>query len=370
MSGLVKPKKYDWKDSNLAMFGSDTEKEVKKEAAESEPAWEGAGQEEGLQIWRIVNFEVTSWPKEDYGKFYSGDSYIVLNTYKPDPDADKLAWDIHFWIGKYSSQDEYGTAAYKTVELDCYLDDMATQHREVQDHESEEFLELFPHLFEIMKGGADSGFRHVEPETYEPRLLHFSGMKKNIVVKEVPLIREKMISDDVYILDNGMKLYQWNGSGCNKDERFKAMQFLNELKSERGNAESEVVDEGDEPSEFNDAFPADVEDDDDDDDEQMSAFSDETKNLYRVSDDSGDLTFSLVKEGDVSLDDFVSSDVFVLDTGKMAYVWVGSDASAGEKKNGLAYAHKKLMETNHPVIPITVVKEGSHSRSFMNAIAA
>lgn len=29
--GLVKPKKYDWKDSNLAMFGSDTEKEVKSE---------------------------------------------------------------------------------------------------------------------------------------------------------------------------------------------------------------------------------------------------------------------------------------------------------------------------------------------------
>ena len=56
-----------------------------------------------------------------------------------------------------------------------------------------------------------------------------------------------MKSDDVYILDNGLKLYQWNGSGCNKDERFKAMQFLNELKSERGNAESEVVDEGDEP---------------------------------------------------------------------------------------------------------------------------
>ena len=27
--GLVKAKKYDWKDSNLAMFGSDTEKQVK-----------------------------------------------------------------------------------------------------------------------------------------------------------------------------------------------------------------------------------------------------------------------------------------------------------------------------------------------------
>ena len=36
-----------------------------------------------------------------------------------------------------------------------------------------------------MSGGADSGFRHVTPEEYTARLLHFSGLKKNIVVKEV-----------------------------------------------------------------------------------------------------------------------------------------------------------------------------------------
>ena len=28
MAGLVKAKKYDWKDSNLALFGSDTERNV------------------------------------------------------------------------------------------------------------------------------------------------------------------------------------------------------------------------------------------------------------------------------------------------------------------------------------------------------
>ena len=81
MSGLVKAKKYDWKDSNLALFGSDTEKQVKKESAESEPAWQGAGQKVGLQIWRINKFKVEHWPKEDYGNFFNGDSYIILNTY-------------------------------------------------------------------------------------------------------------------------------------------------------------------------------------------------------------------------------------------------------------------------------------------------
>ena len=37
---------------------------------------------------------------------------IILNTYVKDPQVnpDKLAWDVHFWIGNESTQDEYGTA--------------------------------------------------------------------------------------------------------------------------------------------------------------------------------------------------------------------------------------------------------------------
>ena len=31
---------------------------------------------------QILCAQVTHWPKEDYGKFYNGDSYILLNTYK------------------------------------------------------------------------------------------------------------------------------------------------------------------------------------------------------------------------------------------------------------------------------------------------
>ena len=32
IAGLVKAKKYDWKDTNLALFGSDTEKQVKSKS--------------------------------------------------------------------------------------------------------------------------------------------------------------------------------------------------------------------------------------------------------------------------------------------------------------------------------------------------
>ena len=39
--------------------------------------------------------------------------------------------------------------------------------------------------FSIMNGGAKTGFHHVEPDKYQPRLLHFFGERKNITVQEV-----------------------------------------------------------------------------------------------------------------------------------------------------------------------------------------
>ena len=37
----------------------------------------------------------------------------------------------------------------------------------------------------LMSGGADSGFNKVKPEEYTPRLFHFSGTGKNVVVTQV-----------------------------------------------------------------------------------------------------------------------------------------------------------------------------------------
>ncbi|VDP55120.1 unnamed protein product [Schistosoma mattheei] len=54
-----------------------------------------------------------------------------------------MLYDVHFWIGRESTADEYGTAAYKTVELDTFLDDKAVQHREVDGFESDLFKTYF-----------------------------------------------------------------------------------------------------------------------------------------------------------------------------------------------------------------------------------
>jgi len=369
MTGLVKPKNYDWKDSNLALFGSDTEKQVKKQSAETEPAWKNAGKRVGIQVWRIVNFKVTDWPKEDYGKFFNGDSYIILNTYKPNPDSEELAYDLHFWIGSQSSQDEYGTAAYKTVELDTYLDDKPVQHREVEGYESTLFRTYFPKGIQLLAGGADSGFRHVEPEKYTPRLFHFHGTGKQIVVTQVAASKSRLKSDDVFILDAGLTIYQWNGSGANAFEKNKAMSFVNGLKEERSGkaVSSEVIEEGSPSAQH--PFFALLNQEDVTDPHVVTAVSNE-KQLFRVSDAGGQLQFNKVKSGSVSSSDFDANDVFILETGSSCFVWIGHGASAAEKQNGFGYAHSHLMKTAHPLRPIVIIKEGQKNQEFQTALAA
>src|SRR5690606_29471661 len=128
-----------------------------------------------------------------------GDSYIVLNTYLK---GNRLCWDVHYWLGKESSQDEITVAAYKTVELDDVLHGAPVQHREVMGYESPLFLSYFNDKITILKGGIDSALRTVKPEEMKPKLLHIKG-KRRVRVMEVPLTSESLNTGDAFVLDAG-----------------------------------------------------------------------------------------------------------------------------------------------------------------------
>jgi hypothetical protein len=38
-----------------------------------------AGTKPGIEVWRIEELRPVPWPEELYGKFCSGDSYIILH---------------------------------------------------------------------------------------------------------------------------------------------------------------------------------------------------------------------------------------------------------------------------------------------------
>jgi gelsolin len=348
-----------------------SKKKVRVAAAETEQAWAQAGKKVGMQIWRIEKFKVVSWPKEQYGSFYDGDSYICLNTYNK-KDSPALLYDVHFWLGLNTSQDEAGTAAYKTVELDDLLGGAPIQHREVQGHESDLFLTYFNNQIKIMSGGVDSGFKHVKPEEYRPRLLHLKG-KKKVRVTEVPLERASLNSGDVFVLDGGLKIWQWNGKKSGPMEKSKGATLTRALDDERkGKASITVLEEG---GDADDVFwkhlggkgaVKSAEEGGDD----MEAEKADIKRLFRLSDSSGSLSITEVGVGSkVKKSLLDSNDVFILDTGAEVYAWIGKGASVQEKGKALHYAQDYLKKYNRPnYLPIARILEGGENEVFNNAL--
>lgn len=111
-----------WKLTNLAGIASDDDKDLRHQAAASEAAFEHAGQTPGIEVWRIEKFEPQKLDniRADNLSMYSGDCYIILKTTERDG-GDALDWQLHYWIGKDSTQDEWTAASYFTVNLDDLL---------------------------------------------------------------------------------------------------------------------------------------------------------------------------------------------------------------------------------------------------------
>ncbi|XP_022755448.1 villin-4-like isoform X4 [Durio zibethinus] len=202
-----------------------------------DPAFQGAGQKAGIEIWRIENFRPVPVPKLSYGKFFTGDSYVILKTTGSKSGA--LRHDIHYWLGKDTTQDEAGAAAVKTVELDAALGGRAVQYREVQGHETEKFLSYFKPCIIPQEGGVTSGFKHVHEE-HKARLFVCRG-KHVVHVKEVPFARSSLNHDDIFILDTKSKIFQFNGSNSSIQERAKALEVVQYIKDTYHDGKCEVA---------------------------------------------------------------------------------------------------------------------------------
>ena len=372
---------YKVEGSNVEFIGSNIDHSVKYDSAATEPAWKedgGVGHSQGMEIWRIEQFQVVRWPKNRYGSFYDGDSYIVLHSFKSSPDARDLSHDIFFWLGKDTTQDEAGTAAYKTVELDELLHGAAIQHREVQGSESHSFLSLFPRLI-ILRGGTSTGFHHVETaEKSLFRLLQItSSGGRGIIVREVEPTWESLNEHDVFVLDEGEKIRSWQGKSCSPMEKMKAAMAVSELVDEReGKAEVEVLAQTDSRSVlFIKTLGGDI-------DSPISVTSSASvhpsashskytrpKRLFRCSDSRGTLSFDLVKKDKVVLTDFRSEDVFLFDSGFQIYVWQGKGASTQEKAMWLKVAESYLRSlVDSWTTPVATIKEGREGSAFLSVL--
>ncbi|KAI5854483.1 putative actin-binding protein Fragmin [Durotheca rogersii] len=388
--GLVHLKEYDWRDSNVENIGTEFDHQVKYNSAASEPAWREVGLAPGLYVWRVENFEVVPWPKDQYGDFYEGDSYIILYSYKAGggDGEDKLAHEIFFWLGSQTTQDEAGTAAYKTVELDEFLHGVATQHRELQREPSDEFVALFPRI-RILSGGVRSGFTHVETEEPDKALVLLRIFKHpaatrvdSVMVCEVEPAWQSLDENDVFVLERDDKIWVWQGKNCSPMEKAKAAQVVHDMtlakhlnvevlsqNESRSRAIVAVLGGEDVEGPFRAPRPIFS--------FRTQGAAGRTRKLFRLSDASGQLRFYTVKEGaGMSSADLDSNDVFLLDTGDAIWVWQGSGASGVERAAWIRVAESYIRqladeseeEGSAYLSPISRVVEGNESRAFTQAL--
>ncbi|KAI0002364.1 putative actin-binding protein Fragmin [Xylariaceae sp. FL0662B] len=390
--GLVHMKEYDWRDSNVQNIGTEIDHKVKYNSAATEPAWQEVGQASGLYVWRIESFEVVPWPKDRYGDFHEGDSYIILHSYKigRKNGEEKLGHDIFFWLGSKTSQHEAGTAAYKTVELDEFLHGVATQHRELQKEPSDDFVALFSRI-RILSGGVRSGFRHVETEE-EPketimllRIFKHPTAKRadSVMVHEVEPTWQSLDENDVFVLERNEKIWVWQGKNCSPMEKAKAAQVVHDMTVAK-HVDVEVLSQsearsrtvvsmlGGEDVEGPFRAPRPIAS------FKSQAASHRPRRLFRLSDASGQLIFDLIKDGEVIAEsDLDSNDVFLLDTGSDIWVWQGTGASRTEKAMWIKVAESYIRQLGDSsdngevyLTPISKVVEGNESPAFVRALEA
>ncbi|KAF7804071.1 villin-3-like isoform X1 [Senna tora] len=329
-----------------------------------DPAFQAVGQRVGTEIWRIENFQPVPLPKSEYGKFYMGDSYIILQTSQGK--GGTYFYDIHFWIGKDTSQDEAGTAAIKAVELDASLGGRAVQHREVQGHESDKFLSYFKPCIIPLEGGVATGFKKPEEEVFETRLYICKG-KRVVRMKQVPFARSSLNHDDVFILDTKNKIYQFNGANSNIQERAKALEVIQFLKDKyhEGKCDIAIVDDG----------KLDTESDSGEFWVLFGGFAPIGKKVISEDDIIPETTpaqlYSIADgevkpiEGELSKALLENNKCYLVDCGAEVFVWVGRVTQVEERKAACQAAEEFVASQNRPKSTrITRIIQGYETHSF------
>jgi len=328
-------------------------------------------------IWRIENFAPVAIPKDQYGTFYEGDSYLVLCMKETKGSLDAR---VHFWLGESTTQDESGACAIKAVELDDYLGGFPVQYREVQCKESKAFLSYFKTKggIKYLTGGVKSGFNHVD-NTIKPRLLHVKG-KSTPRIREIPMEWGKMNEGDCYIIDVGEALFIWNGKMCSRTERIKGMEYARKLRDDRGKGNLIVLDQGEEDKstmgaeeyELLDEYlpisgkgkvqPASVGGADDAYERKSAA----NLKLWKVKEEGSSLKIEEISAKPLIKSMLDTDDCFIVDNGDAGlWVWCGRKASPREKKEAMTNALAFIKQRNYADhVQVTKIHEKAEPSEF------
>ncbi|KAL4188346.1 hypothetical protein AMTRI_Chr08g201960 [Amborella trichopoda] len=340
-------------------------------AKDVDAAFYGAGQQVGLEIWCVEDHGLAPVPKSSYGKFYTGSSYIILNTVLLKSGI--FQHDIHYWLGKDSKEVYCTLASDKAVELDTALGCRAVQYREVQGHETVKFLSYFKPCIIPIEGVFSSKFGLSRNETYRICLLTCKG-EHVVRVKEVPFTRSSLNHDDVFVLDTESKIFLFSGCNSSIQERAKALEVVQYIKDHNHNGRCEVatVEDGkfvgdSDVGEFWTFFGG------------YAPLAKDPTHVSYIQPKVCDVKLHWIAKGEAKFvaDSSLKKDMlhtdkcYMLDCGAEIFVWMGSNTSLTERKTSISamedIVHSLDRSTNSHVIFLT---EGSETAKFRSYFVA
>jgi len=171
---------------------------------------------------------------------------------------------------------------------------------------------------------------------------------------------DSLNSNDSFVLRNVNTYYIWYGTGCNKNERSYAQQFVDQLK---GSIKCTIqnIEEGNEDYEFWRLLGG-----------KMSYTSSAALQDYAFEArlffcSNASESFKVEEITNFSQDDLSKNDVMILDAYNEVFVWVGSESNAIEKKMAMETAAEFVQQAKDKRsldIPISRTIEGQEPYSF------
>uniref|UniRef100_A0A8C6L4Y3 Advillin n=1 Tax=Nothobranchius furzeri TaxID=105023 RepID=A0A8C6L4Y3_NOTFU len=268
-----------------------------------------------------------------------------------------VSFNIHYWIGSESSQDEQGAAAVYTIQLDEFLGSTPVQN-EARRNQLLQYSKTAPRQRE-----QESGRQRGEPR--------FS----KVLLFQVEVSWNSFNLGDVFLLDLGKTIVQWNGPKSNKQERLKGMLLAKDIRDrERGGRVDVRVIEGDAEGscsqnmqvmnsvlgerscELTDGQP----------DEVVDQETKANLTLYCVSDEDGQMTVTEVATRPLVQDLLNHDDCYILDQGgAKIFVWKGKKANKAERQAAMSRALDFIKAKNYPITTnVEVVNDGAESALF------
>ncbi|KAK5646235.1 hypothetical protein RI129_004699 [Pyrocoelia pectoralis] len=307
--------------------------------------------------------QLVAVPKDQYGIFYTTDSYLIytascfgspagIDTVNREVRNGTVEYHLHFWLGSETTSDKSGVAAYKTIELDKHLGAITVQHRETQGNEGARFRSYFKNGMRILKSQTNNA-------PFLPKLYKIKGKKIPIIIQEECVSWKFFNSDDVILVVTKNAIFVWLGRASNSVERQHAAKIALSLKDEHDVPTITFVNDGyektlpeDDKAEFNSylsldkriVLPPDCNDEPENGQELKSPLR-----LYRCTEISGKYRVVEVKPGPIVQSDLNNGDVYIIDNYcNGIWVWVGRRTTDKEHSEALRNARGFVKKKNYP----------------------